>query len=398
MKKLVYILLASCILFGVACEDVDTRRPFGEEDGTPPGTLSVTSYEKIPGGARIKFVAPQDEDLMYIKIKYTLDNGQSYEARASLYTDILTIEGYGNTEAKTIFLSAVDRSENEGEAISYVIEPGLPSCHEAYEHLETAPAFGGLSIKSINPGRTMLYVDVFAENEEGEWTLMATEYSNRASFLFAIRGFEAEEREFRVQIRDIWGNTSQMYSTTLMPLYEEQLDLSKFRPLILPTDLKMDSFGSIWDLFNGKNKLNEFNMAHSPDFPLFPVWFTFDMGTVAKLSRYKFWQRLDSDARYAFDNGAIQSWEIWGREDTPPVNGTWDGWVKLLDCENVKPSGYPAGSMSVEDRQAAERGDEFEFSLDVPPVRYIRLRALSSHSGQGLVHIQQMWFWGQPIN
>ena len=398
MKKLVYILLSSCLLLGVACEDVETRRPFGKNDGTPPGILTVTSYEKIPGGARIKFVAPADDDLMYIKIKYTLDNGQAYEARASLYTDMLTIEGYGNTEAKTIFLSAVDRSENEGETISYIIEPGVPSCHEAYEYLEVEPVFGGFSVRSVNPGRSMLYVDVYAQNEDEEWVLYTTEYSNREAFLFAIRGFEAEEREFRIQVRDTWGNTSQTHSTLLTPLYEEQLDLSKFRPVILPTDLRMDAFGSIWDLFNRRNNPGDFNMAHSPDFPLFPVWFTFDMGTVAKLSRYKFWQRLDSDARFAYDNGAIQTWELWGREDTPPVNGTWDGWTKLLDCESIKPSGYPAGSMSVEDRLFAERGEEFEFALDVPPVRYLRLRALTSHSGQGLVHIQQMWFWGQPID
>lgn len=83
-----------------SCEDVETHKPYGDDSGHAPGTVQVTSYEQIPGGVTLKFTAPTDEDLLYIKIKYTLDNGKEMEARASLYTDETTIEGFGNTNPK----------------------------------------------------------------------------------------------------------------------------------------------------------------------------------------------------------------------------------------------------------------------------------------------------------
>lgn len=39
------------------------------------------------------------------------------EARASLYTDETTIEGFGNTNPKKLVISAVNKMEKEGEAI-----------------------------------------------------------------------------------------------------------------------------------------------------------------------------------------------------------------------------------------------------------------------------------------
>ena len=77
-----------------SCEDVETHKPYGDDSGHAPGTVQVTSYEQIPGGVTLKFSLLQQTDLLYIKIKYTLDNGKEMEARASLYTDETTIEGF----------------------------------------------------------------------------------------------------------------------------------------------------------------------------------------------------------------------------------------------------------------------------------------------------------------
>ena len=76
-----------------SCEDVETHKPYGDGSGHAPGTVQVTSYEQIPGGVTLKFIAPTDEDLLYIKIKYTLDNGKEMEARASpSFSILLTAE------------------------------------------------------------------------------------------------------------------------------------------------------------------------------------------------------------------------------------------------------------------------------------------------------------------
>ena len=78
MKKriLYYIWMACAAVLLHSCEDVETHKPYGDDSGHAPGTVQVTSYEQIPGGVTLKFTAPTDEDLLYIKIKYTLYNGK----------------------------------------------------------------------------------------------------------------------------------------------------------------------------------------------------------------------------------------------------------------------------------------------------------------------------------
>lgn len=400
MKKLNYCILIICsFLLLNGCEDIETHKPYGANEGSMPGIVNITSYEQIPGGVKVKFMAPTDEDLLYIKIKYTLDNGKKMEARASLYSDEITIEGFGNTNPKTLEISAVNRMENEGEVTTAEVIPGTPACVTAIETIETEATFGGLYVHTTNKNNNYLFIDISTTNEEGEWYVAHTEYTSVKDIKFALRGFESTERDFKIRIRDLWDNQSEEYSTRITPLYEERLDLTKFKGLILPGDLKLDLYGPLENLFNGNNQWNAFNLAHSPDFnpSEFPVWFTFDMGQLAQISRFTYWQRLMNNGDFLYNNGSIKEWEVWGCADLPAEDGSWDGWTKLMDCESIKPSGWPVGSNSDEDVVHARNGEEFEFPVDTPPVRYIRFKILSTHTGAGLVVMQQLWFYGTPI-
>lgn len=401
MKKriLYYIWMACAAVLLHSCEDVETHKPYGDGSGHAPGTVQVTSYEQIPGGVTLKFIAPTDEDLLYIKIKYTLDNGKEMEARASLYTDETTIEGFGNTNPKKLVISAVNKMEKEGEAIIAEIVPGKPAYLTAIEEIEVNPTFGGIYIHTTNGGRNYLIFDVSTKDSKGNWNIEHTEYTSVKNIGFTLRGFSAEPHDFKVRVRDLYDNQSEEYLTTLTPLYEEKLDLTKFKTFYLANDIKMDNAGhTLESLFNGDHGLNSWNYAHGYDFnpSEFPVWFTFDMGQTAQLSRFTSWQR-SMGGSYYYRAGAIKEWEVWGRSDLPSSDGSWDGWTKLADCESIKPSGWPAGSNSEEDITYASKGEEFEFPADIPPVRYIRFKILSTHDGAGLVVMQQLWFYGTPI-
>lgn len=400
MKKriLYYIWTVCAALLLHSCEDVETHKPYGDDSGHAPGTVKVTSYEKIPGGITLKFVAPADEDLLYIKIKYKLDNGKEMEARTSLYTDEATIEGFGNTDPKTLVISAVNKMDKEGEAITTEVIPGKPAYLTAIEEIQVAPTFSGIFVHTKNDGRNYLIFDISTKDEDGQWSVKHTEYTSLKDIGFTVRGFTAEARDFKIRIRDLYENQSEEYTTNLTPLYEEKLDLTKFKTFKLANDIRMDNAGStLENLFNGDKGLNSWNYAHGYDFnpSEFPVWFTFDMGQSAQLSRFTYWQRSMGGGLY-YKSGAIKKWEVWGCNNTPPEDGSWDGWTKLMDCESIKPSGWPAGQNSEEDITYASKGEDFEFPSDIPPVRYIRFKILSTHDGAGLVVMQQLWFYGTP--
>ena len=118
------------------------------------------------------------------------------------------------------------------------------------------------------------------------------------------------------------------------------------------------------------------------------------MGQTAKLSRYKFYHLFRED--YAYQRGNLKRWEVWGRTDTPPTDGTWEGWTKLLDCESFKPSGLPVGEISGDDWEYLQQGEDFEFPPTAPEVRYIRFKVLETWGGDDFIHFQEFTFWGNP--
>jgi hypothetical protein len=128
-----------------------------------------------------------------------------------------------------------------------------------------------------------------------------------------------------------------------------------------------------------------------------PVWIPFDLDqtglTKYKLSRYKIWQR--SQGTYPFNHGNPYKWEIWGTNN--PASAA--NWVKLGSYQMVKPSGLPVGVNSGEDNQVATDGQEYDFPLTVPPVRYVAIKAINCWAAidgtYGFFHLYEMSLWGQ---
>ena len=122
--------------------------------------------------------------------------------------------------------------------------------------------------------------------------------------------------------------------------------------------------------------------------------FTLDLGVLAKLSRFKFWQRQGS---WVFTHGNPKHFDVWGIDVLPEDNGaSLEGWTKMIENgEVVKPSGGPLGTNSAEDVAQAASGEEFEFPIEAPAVRYIRFVNLESWSTGKFMHFMEINFWGQ---
>src|SRR5690606_21596082 len=109
-----------------------------------------------------------------------------------------------------------------------------------------------------------------------------------------------------------------------------------------------------------------------------PHHFQFDLGVTTVLDEYRIWQRgTVNENNLLYANGNLRRWEIWGSTD-PAEDGSFDGWVKLMDCEIIKPSGAPVGQNMPEDIAAAQAGHQFTLPEDSPYVRYIRINVLET--------------------
>src|SRR3546814_2004550 len=115
-----------------------------------------------------------------------------------------------------------------------------------------------------------------------------------SSDLLAVRGLPPEKARFWIQVKDRWGNLSEMLVKELTPLYEEKLDKENFRPLILPTDAPKYKQSVLTNLWSdniegyGAGTTGWYRTANGSGMP---QHFTFDLGVKAKLGRYQLWQR-----------------------------------------------------------------------------------------------------------
>lgn len=178
--------------------------------------------------------------------------------------------------------------------------------------------------------------------------------------------------------------------------HRENIDLDKslFSELALPGDgEKQDIVGmqlsNLWSgVLAGNQEVGAWYRTKNGS--IFPLHFQFDLGVAAKLNSFTMWQRGTlSEHNLVYNNANVKTWEIWG-SNNPAPDGSFDGWVKLLDCEAHKPSGAPVGTLTPEDIAYAQAGDEFEIPADMPSVRYIRLNILGIYGSQTAMFISEV--------
>ena len=262
----------------------------------------------------------------------------------------------------------------------------------AFSTIDVKEAFGGATVSLENEFKGNLIVEILTKDEFEQWQPIRTEYTAVKDIRLPVRGLDPKPTDFGVILRDRWDNVSDTLFAQLTPLEEYELNKSLFKDNHLDGDEPFGGWGHIlanaWD---GITSGDNVGMAHTNTFASFPISFTIDLGVTTKLSRYVYWSR---NPDYEYMHGNMKDWEIYGRSDKP-VDGSWDGWTFLLKCESFKPSGLPSGQNTAEDIEHARNGEEFEFDIDVPEVRYLRFKALSTFSGTNMVHFHELTFYGQ---
>jgi hypothetical protein len=135
-----------------------------------------------------------------------------------------------------------------------------------------------------------------------------------------------------------------------------------------------------WDNWEGRaiNLIDDdiISITHSPNSVVPGAAITLDLGKKAKLSRFILHQRQDFvGAVYAYGN--YHTFEVYSSDAENNPSGDWSTWTLRKICTVIKPSGASFGTTTDEDILAATQGHDFSLPLDMPPVRYIRLKVLS---------------------
>lgn len=392
-RKQIGILTFLILLSLAGCKD-NGELGLPPQDEIPPAPPTVIGTKNLNGAAIIYYKAPSDDDLLCVTASYVI-NDVDYTTKSSVYKDSLKVEGFGKKGDYTVILKSVDKSRNESTPVEVTVSPLESPVEIIFETLEVVASFGGIKVKWENANENSVIVGVSIKDSYGDWTSLENFYTNAQIGLGTIRGLDTIPITFGVSIRDRWDNHSQIFESTQIPLFEAQLDKSKFREVTqLPGDATPHGSLPVRNIWDGNTVSNCYHTAGTAGIGLFV---TFDMGQLAKLSRYKMWQRTEA-ATWIYSHNNLKHYVIYGCEEITAEmreTGSLDGWTFLYDAHCYKPSGE--GAITNEDTEYILNGDEHEIPIEAPPVRYIRIHMLENWSGGLIAQIGEMTFWGQIV-
>ena len=361
--------------------------------GSTPDAVSDYTVESIPGGAKITFKMPVSADLLYIKAEYKLASGLKRETKSSLYKNYLIVDGFDKVGTYDVVLYAVAKGEVYSEPTPITIDALTPPFLMARNSLELLETFGGVNVTCENEIAANLSLTLLEKDSTNSWTEKYTHYFNSKNVDFSVRGYSTETRDFAVCIKDRWGNISDTLVKSCTPIYEELLDKKTWRKYQLPGDhtdahpgYQQWKFENMWD-----GKLTGNDMYHTGNSIEWPTFFTIDLGSKKKFSRFKLWQRQDNTA-YSGNN--VRLFEVYG-SNTPNNDGSWESWERLDLFEVIKPSGAPVGTNTAEDMAVHKAGIDFDIAPKTPPYRYLRFKILETWGRVNSLVIAELSFWGR---
>ena len=387
-----HLIMIACMMLFYSCSEENNLVPV-TDDPTIPGQVSNVRAERLPGAVKLTYDMPAGQNLSYVRAECTMKNGVVRKAVASSYINHLTVEGFSDASEYTVKLYSVNRSEKVSNPVSVKVQPLTPNFQEVFKKIQLVDDWGGASVFFENPNEADLAITIIHVDSTGFWNDGETLYTKRQKGQLAVRGLKSKPTKFGVFIRDRWNNVTDTLVEVLTPRFEKEIDRLKFKEVRLPSDAPYGGWG--WVMPNIWN-----NILEAPGYVIanngpLPQWMTMDLGVEkgALLSRFKLWNRAEIPELY-YTGQSIQKFEVWGSMNPNP-DGSWDdSWTLLLDEEVIKPSGLPLGQWTDEDYQLLKAGFEYTFPLNVPLVRYIRLKVKKTFGGNVDFLLIQLKYWG----
>jgi len=396
-------------------------------DTTPPSQAANITFKPNNGGGIFFYDVPEDEDFLFVKAVYTLDNNETIYKASSFYADSIGIEGLGTVKPYNVKLISVDRSGNESQAVVEEITPLEPLPNIILENLKVIPSFSSAYVTWDNPQRQNIVVGI-THVVDGE-SIVKKYSSNELKDNLLIDNLDVRSYDFTVDIADEYGNitTTKEYND-IITLGDGLLDKSKFsflRDEYLPdsmnlTWVELDATGQeveitetmqradkpgsykgidgtehnwnaaevsidgviqdFWDGIIDDGVLRNKNFFSTGGNGTVPFSYYIDLGQEVQMSRFRVWQRDwdwaatgNDQGGYAYTSENVKIFELW-------ISNDKENWERVTTANIVKPFD------EVEAKLEQIAGHHFIAYPEAPrftkPFRYLEYRGLQRFDGQ----------------
>lgn len=398
-----YIFLTFTLLLAViACTKVKDYNDPISGDKTKPGVISNIKVANFNGGSHITYSLPSSGNVLYVKAEYVIDEktGKKRQTKSSYYSDSIMVQGFAEKKEYSVTLTTVTRSNVESDPVTVKVFPDTPVYKQVAKTIRIQPDFGGLNVQTENVNKKPVGVIVLYKPAGADrYSIYEQKFSDFAALSFSSRGFDTLPKQFAVYITDQWGNNSDTLFQTIKPLFEKELDKSKFFGNALPSDGRIGFGWALSNLWNGNTGGTGWHTVQE-NVPL-PIVCTFGLGVSAKISRFV----LHGRSGYEYGHGNPKVFSIWGSDKPAPADQVLPVFAEegavLGDWVNMgnyvwpgPPSGSPAASPTATDRAVFNRGMEFNVLFTAPKTRFIRMAVAESWSGATFAHAMEITLFG----
>ena len=347
-----------------------------------PEALSNVTAENSPGGAKISYKIPKDNDIVKVIAEFTTSDGNKMlEFDAESNPDFLLLTGLLQGKVLIKLYTATSK-DIRSEGVEIQIDP--LELDPAYlngilNSIEVEAVLRGVSISfSNNEKKEEIYFNLSYKNNKGQWidrpnVISSDEISGTVVIL------EESFSEFKLFLSDEYLQNSSIREFTITPIISTpdqviKLDKTKFSDGRLPGDASFSGgypFEFLWN-----NDTTTFS-TYKTDIRALPHSYTIDLGVdYMKLTRihihyYNKWPI------YTYNFNDPKVYEIYG-SNNPAEDGTWDSWKLLIECKKVKPSGEPLGEVTEADTAYNLLGETFQFPEPHVAYRYLRFKILET--------------------
>jgi len=223
MKKFNFLMAGMMLIIAFSCKAPEDFT--NKYDDIVPDPVSNISVENVNGGAIIYFTLPVQDDMLGAKVVYSLTHGgEEMEKFSSTESNSIELEGFGDTDERTVTIYAVHMSDNVSVGYEVVIKPLTPPIQIIRESLEASSTWGGIKITWENPLRKQMGIAVMVEDSiTGEMVVYDRYYSTAISGKVSFRPFKIKEQKFRIEMFDRWNNQAEPYNTDILPWAEEEI-------------------------------------------------------------------------------------------------------------------------------------------------------------------------------
>ncbi len=371
-------------------------------DKTKPQAVTNLKIDNFNGGAYITYNLPKSDNILYVLAKYNIRDKVARETKSSYYTDTIKVEGFAKAQEYEVTLYTVTRANVMSDPVTVKVNPKTPVYQLVRPTITMSPDFGGVNVKSQNPLKKEVGLILLAYDDVTRTMEVQDQFFTKTDLIdYSIRGYKTDARDFGVYVTDQWGNVSDTLKLKLSPLYEEQLDKSKFSPFTLASDAPVYdgnwTVSKLWD--NNKGEPG----WHTGSSGVAPFVCTFSIGKTFKLSRFTLWQRPDS---WAYGHGNPRDFSIWGSNSDSPKDaklplqaaaGTVIGdWTNLGNYNFPPPPSGMAPPGNSADNEFIKAGVGFNVPFNAPSIKFLRVSVAKTWSGGSFAHILELSFFGKP--